>query len=228
MRRLIATLLLIMGLSGNLFAQNNTLTEQERATGWRLLFDGKTTHGWRAFKGDSTLPGWQVVDRTLARVAEGPDIITEAQFANFELALEWKVAPGGNSGIMFRVTEDADAAYHTGPEMQILDNPGHADGATPETSTGSNYALHAPTKDATRPAGEWNSVRILVRGNHVEHWLNGKKIVTYELQSADWKQRVAASKFKDMPKYGMNRRGHIALQNHGDPVAFRNIKILVY
>src|SRR5690606_17920992 len=143
-------------------AAQNRLTDQERATGWRLLFDGKTTDGWRGFRQDSMPGGWQVVDGTLARVSGGGDIITVEQYANFELALDWKVEPGGNSGIMFRVTEDAEYPWLTGPEMQILDNAGHADGQNPETSTGSNYALHAPTRDAARPAGEWNSVRLVV------------------------------------------------------------------
>lgn len=207
-------------------AAQNTLTPYERATGWRLLFDGKTTNGWRNFKSDSIASGWQVVDGTLARVGPAGDIITVDQYDNFELVLDWKVAPGGNSGIMFRVTEDADATYHTGPEMQILDNAGHADGQNPMTSTGSNYALHAPTKDAVKPAGEWNTVRLVVNRGHVEHWLNGKKIVQYELWRDEWKKLVAASKFAAWPKYGMNRKGHIALQDHGDAIAFRNIKIL--
>lgn len=227
MRTLCIAALLTLMCALDPAAAQNRLTEQERATGWRLLFDGKTLDGWRGFRSDTVPAGWQVVDGTLARVGAGGDIITVDQFADFELALDWKVAPGGNSGIMFRVSEDTEYPWQSGPELQILDNAGHADGAKPETSTGSNYALHAPTKDAVRPAGEWNSVRLVVRGNRVEHWLNGKRIVTYQLGSDDWKARVAASKFRDMPKYGQNRRGHIVLQDHGDSIAFRNIRILV-
>jgi hypothetical protein len=203
----------------------NTLTEAERADGWRLLFDGRSASAWRGFRRDHLPAGWQVVDGSLARVGAGGDIITVDQFDSFELALDWKVGPGGNSGIFFHVTEDADYVWQTGPEMQILDNDGHRDGMVPETSTGSNYALHAPTADVARPAGEWNSARLVVRGNHVEHWLNGTRIVEYELGSDDWKARVEASKFRDMPGYGRARRGHIALQDHGDPVEFRNIRI---
>lgn len=227
MRTQLITVGLTLMCSLTPLAAQNTLTPHERATGWRLLFDGKTTAGWRNFRSDSISSGWQVVDGTLARVGPAGDIITKEQFDNFELVLDWKVAPGGNSGIMFRVSEDAEATYHTGPEMQILDNAGHADGQNPLTSTGSNYALHAPVKDATKPAGEWNSVRLVVNRGHVEHWLNGKKIVEYELWTDEWKKLVAGSKFAAWPGYGLNRKGHIALQDHGDAIAFRNIKLLV-
>jgi hypothetical protein len=203
----------------------NTLTETERSKGWRLLFDGRTTNGWRGFRQESMPEGWQVGNGMLARVAQAGDIVTTEQYGSFELALEWRVGPGGNSGIFFHVTEDNDYVWQTGPEMQILDNAGHRDGQNAETSTGSNYALHAPARDVARPAGEWNEVRLVVRGDHVEHWLNGEKIVEYELGSEDWKARVAASKFATMPGYGRNRRGHIALQDHGDPVQFRSIRI---
>jgi len=203
----------------------NTLTAEERAAGWRLLFDGRTTSGWRGFRSDAMPDGWQVVDGTLARVSRGGDIVTVDQYDSFELALDWRVEAGGNSGVFFHVTEDANYVWETGPEMQILDNAGHPDGQDALTSTGSNYALHAPARDVARPAGEWNSVRLIVRGDHVEHWLNGEQIVVYELGSEDWKARVAASKFRDMPGYGQARRGHIALQDHGDPVQFRNIRI---
>jgi len=221
---LAAALLTIICSMNTLFAQN-TLTDEERAAGWRLVFDGRSMAAWRGYNRPDMPTGWQAVDGTLARVAEAGDIITRDQFRDFELALDWRVAPGGNSGIMFRVVETPDPAYYSGPELQILDNAGHPDGATPETSTGSNYALHAPMAAVARPAGEWNSVRLIVHGNHVEHWLNGTQIVVYELGSDDWKERVAASKFKDMPGYGRAARGYIALQDHGDAIAFRNIKI---
>lgn len=205
----------------------NTLTAQEKAAGWTLLFDGTSLAGWRGFKATTVPDGWKAIDGALTRVGKGGDIMTVDQFDDFELRLEWKIDRGGNSGIFFHVTEDeGDQAYFTGPEMQVLDNTGHKDGADPLTSAGSNYALHAPSRDVTRPVGEWNEVRLVVNGPHVEHWLNGVKIVEYELWSADWEARVKASKFNTMPKYGRARTGHIALQDHGDPVAFRNIKIL--
>ncbi|MBI4544392.1 MAG: DUF1080 domain-containing protein [Gemmatimonadetes bacterium] len=204
----------------------NTLTAEERAAGWRLLFDGRTTAGWRA-RGRTDMPaGWQVVDGALTRVAPAGDIVTVDEFGDFELALEWKISPGGNSGIFFRVVDEPEReVYESGPEMQVLDNAGHRDGLDPRTSAGSNYGIYAPVRDATRPVGEWNAVRIVVHGSHVEHWLNGVKLVEYELGSHDWWARVRASKFNQMPGYGQARRGRIALQDHGDWVAYRNIKI---
>ena len=168
------------------------------------------------------------LNRAQVRQQEGPlggDIITTEQFGDFELALEWKVSPGGNSGIMYRVTEAYDESYKSGPEMQVLDDSAHADGQDRLTSAGSNYALNAAPAGVVKRAGEWNAVRILVKGNHVEHWLNGQKVVEYELMSPDWETRVKQSKFAEWPGYGRAPRGHIALQDHGDRVAYRNIKI---
>lgn len=189
-----------------------------------------TTHqspSWRGFRSETMPAGWEIVDGALTRVGAGGDIITREQYENFELELEWKVAPGGNSGVFFHVVEDSTLRYvwQTGPEMQILDNERHADGKLPQTSAASNFALHAPVRNVARPAGEWNRARLVVKGSHVEHWLNGEKVVEYELWSDDWKKRVQNSKFKDMPRYGLARTGHIALQDHGDWVAFRNIRI---
>jgi 3-keto-disaccharide hydrolase len=192
---------------------------------WRPLFDGKTTSGWRGYHQQTMPGGWQAVNGALTRVSQGGDIITIDQFDSFELELEWQIAEGGNSGIMYRVSEDGDEAYYTGPEYQLLDNARHADGKNPLTSAASDYGLYAPVKDVTRPIGEWNAARILVKGNHVEHWLNGVKVVEYELGSPDWQQRVDASKFKQWPNYGRIPKGHIALQDHGSQVAFRNIRI---
>jgi hypothetical protein len=198
---------------------------QQHAGSVQSLFDGKTTAGWRAYKGTDCPAGWQVVDGALTRVAEAGDIVTLEEYQDFELELEWMVTPGANSGVMYRVTEDHEAPWETGPEYQILDDAAHRDGLDPRTSAGSNYAMHAPAVDATRPAGEWNQARILVRGAHVEHWLNGQKIVEYELWSPDWEARVAQCKWKDRPDYGRRRSGRIALQDHGDRVAFRNLRI---
>jgi hypothetical protein len=205
----------------------NTLTAAERAAGWRLLFDGKTTAGWRGYKKTDVPAGWQVVDGALTRTGPGGDIITIDRFGSFDLAFEWKVAPGGNSGVMYRVTEEYDTPWQSGPEYQILDNSGHKDGANPETSTASDYALHAPVKDVSKPVGQWNQSRIVIDGKKVEHWLNGVKLVEYEIESADWAERVKKSKFAKYPNFGLAARGHLALQDHGDTVAYRNIKILV-
>ena len=203
----------------------NTLTDEEKAQGWRLLFDGTSMEHWRGFKKTDVPAGWQVVDGTIHRADKGGDIVTRDQFDDFELQIEWASTEGGNSGIFFRVSEDYDAVWHTGPEMQILNNDVHKDGETPETRAGSNYALHAPAKEVCRPAGQWNHVRIVADGPHVEYWLNGEKVVAYEVGSEDWERRVAASKFAQHENYGRLRSGHIALQDHNDPVWFRNIKI---
>ncbi len=194
---------------------------------WQQLLDGDAGRFWRGYRQADLPAGWQMVDGALTRVAQAGDIVSREEFQDFELELEWKISPGGNSGIFFHVVEDSalNAVYLTGPEVQVLDNAGHADGRNALTSAGSNFALHAPTRDVTRPVGEWNRVRLVVQGPRVEHWLNGEKIVEYELWSDDWKQRVQASKFRDMPRYGLARRGHIALQDHGDWVAYRNIRI---
>jgi hypothetical protein len=203
----------------------NALTPAEKADGWKLLFDGKTVNGWRAFKSTTPPAGWKAVKGELLRDASGGDLMTSEQFGDFELRLEWKVAKNGNSGIMFRVTDQAGLTYETGPEFQILDNAGHKDGQNPMTSAGSNYAMHPPVRDVTRPVGDWNEVRLIVRGAHVEHWMNGVKLLEYELWSEDWDKRMKASKFAKMPFYGRAKRGHLVLQDHGDLVWYRNVKI---
>ncbi|MCZ6756440.1 MAG: DUF1080 domain-containing protein [Gemmatimonadetes bacterium] len=192
---------------------------------WRPLFDGETTAGWRGYRAEGMPDGWAAVDGNLTRVASAGDIITEEEFGNFELALEWQISPSGNSGIFFRVTEDADRTYESGPEMQVLDDATHADGGNLLTAAGANYGLYPVPEYSTKPAGEWNEVRILVEGAHVEHWLNGVMVVEYELWSPDWEQKVANSKFSEWPGYGRAKRGHIGLQDHGDWVAYRNIRI---
>ena len=206
-------------------SQINTLTDAEREAGWELLFDGQSTDGWRGYMMDAVPDGWQVLDGELTRVGRGRDLITKAQFEDFDLTLEWKVELGGNSGILFRAVEGPEQIYMGAPEMQILDDDNHADGRSPLTSVGSNYAIHPAPRGLAHPVGEWNSVRILVDGNHVEHWLNSFRTVEYELGSVDWLERVAASKFSQWPEYGQASKGHIGLQEHGDVVAFRNIKI---
>ena len=205
----------------------SVLTPDEQAAGWRALFDGATTNGWRGYRQPEIPGGWQVVDGALTRVRGGGDIVTVDQFANFELTLEWKVAPGGNSGIFYRVTEEAEHTYETGPEMQVLDDAGHRDGGSRLTSAGSLYGLYGAPAGVVKPAGQWNAVRIVVDGTRVEHWLNGVRVVDAQMGSADWDRRVRDSKFNEWRGFGRARRGHIALQDHGDWVAYRNIKIKV-
>ncbi len=193
--------------------------------GWRTLFGGGSLDAWRGFRSSRVPAGWQVVDGALTRVGQAGDLITRDEFGNFELALEWNVAEGGNSGIMYRVTEDAPATYQTGPEMQVLDDARHQDGQSRLTAAGSAYGLYPAPAGVVKPAGEWNAVRLVVRGSHVQHWLNGTKVVEYELGNPDWEAKVAASKFKQWPGYGRAARGHIALQDHGDRVAYRDIRV---
>lgn len=211
---------------GNAAAGDTVAADQE----WTTLFDGTSLEHWRGYQQDELPSAWRINDGALAYVpgeGEGGDIVTRQEFDNFELELEWRLAEGGNSGIMYRVKEDPDYSqtYHTGPEMQVLDNEGHSDGVHEKHRAGANYALNAPAVDAARPVGEWNSVRIVADGAHVEHWLNGEKVVEYEQWSDEWEQLVEESKFASEPGYGQYRSGRIALQDHGDPVWYRNIRI---
>ncbi|HEX5818850.1 MAG TPA: DUF1080 domain-containing protein [Gemmatimonadales bacterium] len=205
----------------------NTLSAQEKAEGFRLLFDGQSSAGWRGYRQPSLPANWKVEDGALMRVATGPDIVSADEFANFELRLQWKIEKGGNSGIMYRVSEELEHTYESGPEMQVLDDANNHEGKDPLTSAGANYGLYPAKRGATRPAGEWNDVRIVVDGAHIEHWLNGTKVVEYELWSHHWKDRVASTKFKQWPTFGLSRAGHLALQEHDARVAYRSIRIKV-
>lgn len=189
--------------------------------------DLQRADAWRGYRRDELPDGWRfdAASGVLTRERGAGDIITRRQFADFELELEWRVGPRGNSGIFYRATEGTRRIYENAPEMQILDNTGHADGRNSLTSAGANYALHAPLRDVTRPVGEWNAVRLVVRGARVEHWLNGEKLVEYDLWTDDWKALVQASKFRQWPAYGWADRGYIGLQDHGDVVSFRRMRV---
>jgi len=200
--------------------------------------DGSSFKGWKGYRSDDIPNSWVIDDGALhfrptknaagKITSERGDIMTQAQYDNFELSIEWKIGECGNSGIFFNVVEGKDykQTYSTGPEMQVLDNTCHPDAKNgPDRLAGANYALHPPSEDSSKPAGEWNQAILKVDGNMVEHWLNGKKIVEYEMHSEDWKQKVAASKFSSFPGYAIGSKGHIALQDHQDLVWFRNIKI---
>ena len=183
---------------------------------------------WRSYGSAGPVPPtWVIADGVIEHVPGGGDLISVEAFGSFELDFDWRISQGGNSGVMYRVGEGPGAPYETGPEYQILDNAGHADGANPRTSAASCYGLYAPVADLTKPVGSWNSGKIVVIGRHVEHWLNGTRVLTYELGSAEWLSRVAASKFAAWPNYGRLSRGHIVLQDHGSEVAYRNILIKV-
>jgi len=198
----------------------------DASDGWTDLLENPAAQ-WRGYQLDSLPAGWSFdsATRVLTRASGGGDIITRDQYGDFELELEWKIDSAGNSGIFYRATEGTEVVYMNATEMQILDNAGHRDGQNALTSTGANYALYAPTAAAAKPVGEWNHVRIVADGPHVEHWLNGTKVVEYEMGSEDWAARVKDSKFAQWPAYGQSMTGHLGLQDHGDIVSFRNIRV---
>ena len=220
--------LLLAGAAAVAAPAANQLTDGEKAAGWKLLFDGQTTEGWRTFK-KQTFPakGWVVEDGWLHCLGKsGGDIISDVDFADFELQWEWKLAPAGNSGVKYFVTETRNAAL--GHEYQMIDDVREQDANSPDGKrvTASFYDVLKPTTSPpTRPAGEINQSRILVKGNHVEHWLNGVKVLDYECGSEDLKAAVAASKFKTTAGFGSKLKGHILLQDHQSEVWFRNVKI---
>jgi len=208
----------------------NKLTKKEIADGWQLLFDGKTTNGWRGFKMETLPDGWQVMDGNLVTLGKGGDlggdIVTTNQYEDFDLSLDWAISPGGNSGIFFHALEgDYPTIYATGPEYQLIDDVGFPEKLGEWQKTGANYAMNNPQNVVLKPVGEFNTSRILVKDGHVTHWLNGNKVVEYDLWTDDWKSRVKNGKWAEYPGYGLARNGFIGLQDHGSFIRFRNIKI---
>lgn len=195
-------------------------------TGWKLLVDGQSLAAWRGYKEDAVPAGWSAADGVLTKSATTGDLFTRDQYGDFELELDWRLAPGGNAGIFYRATEEYDKPYWTGPEYQLLDDAGHRDGRNRLTAAGAAYGLYPAPEGVVKPAGEWNSTRIVVRGAHVEHWLNGQKLLEYELWSPDWEAKVKASKFGEWPAYGRAHSGHIGIQgDHDGDLALRNVRI---
>jgi hypothetical protein len=182
---------------------------------------------WRGYKEDAVPAEWTQMNATTFGKTKGTeDLVTKNQYGDFELELDWKLSPGGNGGIFYRATEEGDKAYWTGPEYQLLDNARHPDGKNPLTSAGAAYGLYAPPAGVAKPAGEWNTTRIVIKGAHVEHWLNGQKVVTYDLWSPDWEAKVKASKFNDWKGYGRAKRGFIGIQgDHTGELTIRNARI---
>ncbi len=217
----------------------NTLSKAEQDAGWRLLFDGVSTSHWRGFKSaEFPAEGWIVSDGTLHRAAKGEDgkahgggdIVTLDEYDDFELRLDWRQLAGGNSGVKYLVDESLVKSGRSGVgfEMQILDDVGHPDaklGIAGNRTCGALYDLIAPRKAAARPVGEWNEARVVVDGLHVEHWLNGEKVVEFQRGSDALKALVARSKFKDVVGFGEGKKGHVLIQDHGDEAWFRNLKI---
>ena len=205
---------------------SNTLTPAERDAGWKLLFDGKSLDAWRGYR-EATVPsGWRAADGLLTKDRPVEDIVSKEEFGDFDLQIEWRIGEAGNGGIFYRGTEEEEKIYWTAPEYQLLDDIKAADNKTRLTCAGAAYGLYPSPEGHLKPVGEWNVTRIIARGPHVEHWLNGYKLLQYELWSADWEAKVAASKFKAWPKYGRARKGHLAMQgDHRGSLAFRSIKI---
>ena len=214
----------------------NTLSKKEIKNGWQLLFDGQTTRGWHTYAKQTAGKIWRVEDGTLrmdttikkAAPAEGGDLVTDEEFDNFHLKLEWKISKNGNSGIIFYVKEDPikyKESYFTGPEMQVLDNAGHPDGKIYKHHAGDLYDLIPSTKDASKPVGEWNQAEIIANQGKLDFYLNGEHVVSTTMWDDNWRKMVAASKFKAWPDFGTFKKGRIDLQDHGNDVWYRNIKI---
>ena len=197
-----------------------------RDEGWVNLFDGTSMAAWRGYKSDSMPSGWRIQDGTLTKDTVTGDIITRDQFGDFELELEWKLGEKGNSGLFYRGTEEYEYIYWSAAEYQLLDDATAPPGETRLTSAGAAYALYPSPEGVLKPAGQWNAARIIVRANHVEHWMNGQKLLEYELGGADWAAKVKASKFAAWPNYGKAAQGHIGIQgDHEGTLALRNIRI---
>lgn len=213
-------------------AQPNSLTEEEKEEGWILLFDGQSTDQWRSYNGN-TFPdqGWTVEDGTLTVISDGGggDIITKDTFGNFILKLDWKANKSANGGVFYRAMEQpSQAIYWSAPEFQILDNENHPDadrGENGNRKSASLYDLIPAQPQNTKPYGEWNSAKIVADGSNIEHWQNGEKVVEYELWTNEWYEMIRNSKFSEHPEFGDARDGYIGLQDHGDRVSFRNMKI---
>lgn len=196
------------------------------AAQWQTLFDGKINDSFRGWLAADMPAGWHVVDGALTKQGSVDDLVTRRQFGNFELSLEWKIGKAGNSGIFYRGTREYDHIYWSAPEYQLLDDPNAPDGRNRLTAAGSAYALYAAPAGVVKPFGEWNTARIVVAGNHVEHWMNGQLVVAYDLHSPDWQAKVAASKFSKYPNYGLAKQGFIGIQgDHSGALALRRIRI---
>lgn len=216
---------------------NNQLSKEDKTDGWKLLFDGKTTKGWHKYGADKAGAAWKVKDGYLYldttikenwQIKDGGDIVTDEEYENFHLKLEWKIAKDGNSGIIFYINEDKSKynwCWETGPEMQVLDDNGHPDAKIIKHRAGDLYDLISCSKETVKPYGEWNLAEVKCVNGKLDLYLNGENVVSTTLWDDNWKKMVAGSKFRNMPGFGTFKKGRIGLQDHGNEVCFRNIRI---
>ena len=230
---LIAIAIITSGLGMVSFYQpkDNVLTKSEKNNGWKLLFDGKTLNGWRMYQNKLT-DCWGAKNGELYckgsetnKTDLRTDIITAEQYGDFELSIDWKIAPESNSGIMYHVTEQYDVPYLSGPEYQIIDDIGFPEKLEDWQKTGADYAMYPASTRPTNPVGQYNTSRIIVKGAHREYWLNNVKVVDFEAWTPEWNKQKATGKWKNAPGYGIAKNGYICLQDHGGGVWFKNIKI---
>ncbi|GAA4304481.1 DUF1080 domain-containing protein [Compostibacter hankyongensis] len=217
-------------------APPNQLTDAEKAAGWQLLFDGTSLSGWHSFHQQQPGSAWKIQDGAIMldtaqrkgyQIKGGGDLLTDATYGNFDLKLQWKIQPCGNSGVLFYVQDEPRYAesWHTGPEVQVLDNSCHSDAKIPKHRAGDLYDLISSSPETVNPAGQWNDVEIRSDNGHLQLFLNGVQVVETQLWTDEWKKLVAGSKFKAMPGFGTFKEGHLALQDHGFMVWYRNIRI---
>ena len=193
--------------------------------GFEVLFDGESLANWRTYQQPDIADNWRVKEGQLFGTGRGADLITKRVYADFELQFQWKIEKDGNSGVIFRATEEKDRAHRTGIEYQLIDDQRDEGQVPPVHSAGAIYGLYCEAEKTLRPVGEYNSAKIIARGNHIEHWLNDELVASCEIGSEDWKQKIAASKFQAWTGFATHSKGHIALQAHGHPVWFRQIRI---
>ncbi|MCB0487979.1 MAG: DUF1080 domain-containing protein [Cyclobacteriaceae bacterium] len=241
MRILLIALVFLAGCSGK--NQNESAESTESATTetqaneeWVSLFDGASLDGWRSYKSDQPGSAWKIDDGAIVlddsnmdggAIVDAGNLMTVNEYENFEFSIEWKISPCGNSGIMFNVVADStfQEPWHTGPEMQVLDNTCHPDAKIIKHRAGDLYDMISCSTETVKPAGEWNEVRILSDQGKLKFWLNGENVVSADMRAPEWDAMVAQSKFKDLPYFGKARKGHLVLQDHGNKVWYRNIKI---
>ena len=236
MKTFITVVVAALLMSAGLIDRHPASTNEPTGNGWKKLFDGKTKKGWHIYRNEGDGSSWQVQDGMLmlvpmkknaSGVRAGGDIVTDKEYENYHLSLEWKISEGGNSGIIFNVKEDEryEHTYHTGMEMQVLDNDRHSDGKIKKHRSGDLYDLISCSRETVKPVGEWNHAEVIMNNGELKLYLNGENVVSTTVWDSNWDTMVAGSKFKNMPGFGKYKKGRISLQDHGNEVWYRNIKI---